>query len=88
MRGNCASGALGRPALRPARELQGCRPQAGGIGVEPQNDLRSPPLHAHGEAIAEAATVAPAGRGTEHGRAEIGRLRCVSHPLRDSLPTS
>ena len=88
MGGDRAGGALGRPPLGPARERQGCRPQTGGIGIEPQDDLRSPQLHALGEAIAEAATVAPVGRRTERRAGEIGRLRCVSHALRDSLPTS
>lgn len=83
-----AGGALGRAAFGPARQLQGCRPQASGIGVKPQNDLRSPSPHPLGEAISEAAAIAPAGRRTERSRGQVDGLRCVSHALRDSFPTS
>ncbi len=84
MRGDRAGGPLRGVALRPARKLQRFGPEAGGIGIQPQDDLRSSALDATGELVAEADALAVAdvrpGRG-RRGRRLI-RLRCVGHVLR------
>jgi hypothetical protein len=79
MSGDRMGGTVGHPAVGPARELESCRPQAGGIRVDPENQLRPPANYAIGEAVAKAA----AGGCAERRRSVVDGLRCVSHAFPD-----